>query len=63
MADIQIRDVTKVFGRSEAAALALVRQAVDKLDILARTGCSVGLPCAAARIALSRSARRPSLRR
>ncbi len=43
MADIQIRHVTKVFGRNEAAALALVRQGVDKLDILARTGCSVGL--------------------
>jgi glycine betaine/proline transport system ATP-binding protein len=43
MARIAIRNVTKVFGRNEAAALALVRQGVDKLDILARTGCSLGL--------------------
>ena len=43
MARIEIRNVTKVFGRNEAAGLALVRQGVDKLDILARTGCSLGL--------------------
>jgi glycine betaine/proline transport system ATP-binding protein len=43
MAHIQIRDVTKVFGRNEAAGLALAREGVDKLEILARTGCSLGL--------------------
>jgi glycine betaine/proline transport system ATP-binding protein len=40
---IEIRNVTKVFGRNTNAALALARQGVDKLEILARTGCSVGL--------------------
>jgi glycine betaine/proline transport system ATP-binding protein len=43
MAHIQIRDVTKVFGRNEAAGLALARQGLDKLEILARTGCGLGL--------------------
>jgi len=43
MADIEVRHVSKLFGRNEAAALALARQGVDKLEILARTGCSLGL--------------------
>jgi glycine betaine/proline transport system ATP-binding protein len=43
MARIELRNVTKVFGRNEAAGLALARQGADKLDILARTGCSLGL--------------------
>jgi glycine betaine/proline transport system ATP-binding protein len=43
MAKIELRNVTKVFGRKEAQALALARQGVDKLDILARTGCTLGL--------------------
>ncbi len=43
MARIEVRSVTKVFGRNEAAGLTLARQGVDKLDILARTGCSLGL--------------------
>ncbi len=43
MANIAIRNVTKVFGRNEAAGLALAQQGVDKLEILARTGCSLGL--------------------
>ena len=43
MADIAIRNVTKVFGRNAAAGLALAQQGVDKLEILARTGCSLGL--------------------
>ena len=43
MAKIEIRSVTKVFGRNEAAGLALAQQGVDKLEILARTGCSLGL--------------------
>jgi glycine betaine/proline transport system ATP-binding protein len=43
MAKIELRHVTKVFGRREAAGLALARQGVDKLEILGRTGCSVGL--------------------
>ena len=43
MASIEVRHVSKLFGRNESAALALARQGVDKLDILARTGCSLGL--------------------
>jgi glycine betaine/proline transport system ATP-binding protein len=43
MAAIQIRDVAKVFGKNPAAALALARDRVDKLEILARTGASIGL--------------------
>ena len=43
MARIEIRGVTKVFGRNEAAGLKLASQGVDKLEILARTGCSLGL--------------------
>jgi glycine betaine/proline transport system ATP-binding protein len=43
MAGIQIRDVAKVFGKNPAVALALARDGVDKLEILARTGASIGL--------------------
>jgi glycine betaine/proline transport system ATP-binding protein len=43
MASIEIRNVTKVFGRNEAAGLALAQQGVDKREILQRTGCSLGL--------------------
>jgi glycine betaine/proline transport system ATP-binding protein len=43
MAAILIRDVAKVFGKNPAAALALARDRVDKLEILARTGASIGL--------------------
>jgi glycine betaine/proline transport system ATP-binding protein len=43
MAKIELRNVMKVFGRNEAAGLALARQGVDKLGILSRTGCSLGL--------------------
>jgi len=43
VASIELRGVTKIFGRNESEALALARQGVDKLQILARTGCSLGL--------------------
>ena len=43
MTEIAVRNVTKVFGRNQAAGLALAQQGVDKLQILARTGCSLGL--------------------
>jgi len=43
MASIEVRHVSKLFGRNESAALALARQGIDKLEILARTGCSLGL--------------------
>jgi glycine betaine/proline transport system ATP-binding protein len=42
-AKIEIRNVTKVFGRNEAAGLKLANEGVDKLEILARTGCTLGL--------------------
>jgi len=40
---IEVSRVTKIFGRDAAAAGALVAQGIDKAEILARTGCSVGL--------------------
>jgi glycine betaine/proline transport system ATP-binding protein len=43
MAAIQIRDVAKAFGKNADQALALAREGVDKLDVLARTGASIGL--------------------
>jgi len=43
MASIAVRHVSKLFGRNESAALALARRGLDKLEILARTGCSLGL--------------------
>jgi glycine betaine/proline transport system ATP-binding protein len=43
MASIEVRHVSKLFGRNEAAALALARQGLDKLEILAQTGCSLAL--------------------
>ena len=43
MSKIEIRNVTKVFGRHEAKGLALAREGVDKAEILARTGCTLGL--------------------
>ncbi len=43
MAKMEVRHVSKVFGREPLAALALARDGVDKLQILERTGCSLGL--------------------
>jgi len=43
MTAIEIRNVTKVFGRNEAKGLALAREGVGKLEILERTGASLGL--------------------
>jgi glycine betaine/proline transport system ATP-binding protein len=43
MTAIEIRNVTKVFGRHQAQALALARDGVDKREILARTGASLAL--------------------
>ena len=43
MTDIAIRNVSKIFGNNWKAALAMAREGADKADILARTGCSVGL--------------------
>ncbi|MGQ9371162.1 quaternary amine ABC transporter ATP-binding protein [Azospirillum sp. ST 5-10] len=43
MADIEIRNVYKIFGSHAERALAMARDGADKDEILARTGCSVGL--------------------
>jgi glycine betaine/proline transport system ATP-binding protein len=43
MAKIELLHVTKIFGCNAAAAGALLAQGLDKAEILARTGCSVGL--------------------
>lgn len=43
MAAISIRNVYKIFGRREQAALALLQQGKNKAEVLALTGCQVGL--------------------
>ncbi|WP_331376148.1 quaternary amine ABC transporter ATP-binding protein [Sinorhizobium chiapasense] len=43
MADIEIRHVYKIFGHDAKKALAMARDGLDKAEILARSGCSVGL--------------------
>jgi len=43
MTAIELRKVTKVFGRHAAQALALAEAGVDKGEILARTGASLAL--------------------
>jgi glycine betaine/proline transport system ATP-binding protein len=40
---IEIRDVYKVFGPQEAAAVQLLRQGADKAAVQLETGCNVGL--------------------
>ncbi|WP_058792485.1 quaternary amine ABC transporter ATP-binding protein [Pseudomonas oryzihabitans] len=40
---IVVERVSKIFGKREQAALALLREGHDKADILARTGCVVGV--------------------
>ncbi|MGH1466844.1 MAG: quaternary amine ABC transporter ATP-binding protein [Cognatishimia sp.] len=43
MANIEIQNISKVFGRKPSAALALLDEGLDKTEILKRTGSSVGL--------------------
>ena len=43
MAEIEIRNVYKIFGRNSTEAMAMARNGADKAAILERTGCSVGL--------------------
>lgn len=43
MANIEIRNVSKVFGAKPATALKLMREGLDKFEILERTGNSIGL--------------------
>ena len=40
---IELRHLTKVFGRKEAVALDMVRQGAGKPEILAATGCTLAL--------------------
>ncbi|MFK3777604.1 glycine betaine/L-proline ABC transporter ATP-binding protein [Agrobacterium sp. NPDC089420] len=54
MTDIAIRNVSKIFGGNWKAALAMTRDGADKAEILARTGCSVGLDNVSLDIAGSR---------
>lgn len=42
-AKIQIRDVYKVFGRNEAAAVRMLREGADKAQVQTATGVNVGL--------------------
>ncbi|MDW9763067.1 betaine/proline/choline family ABC transporter ATP-binding protein [Sinorhizobium meliloti] len=43
MADIEIRNVYKIFGHDAKKALTMVEDGLDKADILSRSGCTVGL--------------------
>lgn len=43
MTEIKIRNVSKIFGGNWKSALAMTQQGADKGEILAKTGCSVGL--------------------
>ncbi|MBO0128900.1 glycine betaine/L-proline ABC transporter ATP-binding protein [Agrobacterium sp. OT33] len=54
MTDIAIRNVSKIFGGNWKTALAMTRDGADKAEILARTGCSVGLDDVSLDIAGSR---------
>nr|WP_295983096.1 glycine betaine/L-proline ABC transporter ATP-binding protein [uncultured Agrobacterium sp.] len=54
MTDIAIRNVSKIFGGNWKTALAMTRDGADKAEILARTGCSVGLDNVSLDIAGSR---------
>jgi len=40
---LRIEDVYKVFGRNEARAVEMLRQGADRRQVLAETGCTVGL--------------------
>ncbi|AQS64198.1 Glycine betaine transport ATP-binding protein OpuAA [Rhizobium rhizogenes] len=54
MTDIAIRNVSKIFGGNWKTALAMTRDGADKAEILAKTGCSVGLDNVSLDIAGSR---------
>lgn len=43
MADIEIRNVSKIFGKDVKTALKMIRDGSDKSEVLAKCGCSVGL--------------------
>ncbi len=43
MADIEIRNVSKIFGKDVKTALKMIRDGSDKTEVLAKCGCSVGL--------------------
>ncbi len=54
MAEIEIRNVYKIFGHKSREALAMARDGAGKSDILERTGCSVGLNDISLKIGASR---------
>lgn len=54
MTDIAIRNVSKIFGGNWKVALAMTKDGADKAEILAKTGCSVGLDDVSLDIAGSR---------
>ncbi|CAN7583944.1 glycine betaine/L-proline ABC transporter ATP-binding protein [Rhizobium sp. LjRoot30] len=54
MAEIEIRNVYKIFGRNATEAMAMARDGADKAAILERTGCSVGLNDISLKIGASR---------
>ena len=45
---IELRHLTKLFGRKEAVALAMAEHGAGKAEILTATGCTLALrtPCA-----------------
>ncbi|MQR02663.1 quaternary amine ABC transporter ATP-binding protein [Glaciimonas soli] len=43
MSEIIVNQVYKVFGRNEKQALEMVKQGIAKSEVLAKTGCTVGL--------------------
>ena len=43
MAEIEIRNIYKIFGNSLDKAMAMAREGRSKADILSETGASVGL--------------------
>lgn len=43
MSKIELRSLTKLFGRKETAALAMARDGAGKAEILAATGCTLAL--------------------
>lgn len=55
MADIEIRNVYKIFGHDAKKALAMVKDGLDKADILSRSGCTVGLNDVSLKIGAERS--------
>ncbi|WP_075291405.1 quaternary amine ABC transporter ATP-binding protein [Pararhizobium arenae] len=54
MAEIEIRNVFKIFGKNAGEAMAMARNGAQKPEILERTGCSIGLNDISLKIGASR---------